>query len=83
MTRPFLFLILFFGLLSFVKGEENQSVFVTEGNQTLAEKIDKKSAFVIPVRDQIGPPILDILRRGMKEAIERQVDLIILDMDTP
>ena len=56
---------------------------MTEGNQTLAEKIDKKSAFVIPVRDQIGPPILDILRRGMKEAIERKVDLIILDMDTP
>jgi len=83
MTRPFLFLILFFGLHSFVKGEENQSVFVTESNQTRAEKIDKKSAFVIPVRDQIGPPILDILRRGMKEAIERQVDLIILDMDTP
>ena len=83
MTRPFLFLILFFGLLSFVKGEENQFVFVTEGNQTRAEKIDKKSAFVIPVRDQIGPPILDILRRGMKEAIERKVDLIILDMDTP
>jgi membrane-bound ClpP family serine protease len=83
MTRPFLLLILLFGLLSFVRGEENQSLFMVEGNQTQAEKIEKKSAFVIPVRDQIGPPILDILRRGMKEAIERQVDLIILDMDTP
>jgi len=83
MTRPFLLLIFFFGLFSFTSGEENQSVILAESNQTLAEKIEKKSAFVIPVRDQIGPPILDILRRGMKEAIECQVDLIILDMDTP
>jgi len=54
----------------------------TDSNFTI-EGVDKKSAFVIPVRDQIGPPILNILRRGMKQAIESEVDLIILDMDTP
>ena len=62
--------------------EENMSDVKTDSNFTI-EGVDKKSAFVIPVRDQIGPPILNILRRGMKQAIESEVDLIILDMDTP
>ena len=30
----------------------------------------KKVAYVIPIRDQIGAPILDILRRGMKTALK-------------
>ena len=40
-------------------------------------------AYVIPVQDQIGPPILDILRRGLKSAIQEKADIVILDMDTP
>ena len=27
------------------------------------------TAYQIPIRDQIGPPILDILRRGLKNSI--------------
>ncbi|MBT7650276.1 MAG: hypothetical protein HN553_04805 [Opitutae bacterium] len=42
-----------------------------------------KAAFMIPIRDQIGPPILDILRRGLKDAIISEADIVILDMDTP
>ena len=42
-----------------------------------------KTAFQIPIRDQIGPPILDILRRGLKDAIISKADIVILDMDTP
>ena len=38
---------------------------------------------VIPVRDQIANPILYVLRRGLKEAIENEADLVVLDMDTP
>ena len=38
---------------------------------------------VIPVRAQIAKPELYILRRGLKEAIEKKVDTIILDMETP
>ncbi len=38
---------------------------------------------VIPVREQIANPELYILRRGLKEAIENEVDTIVLDMDTP
>lgn len=38
---------------------------------------------VIPVRAQIAPPELFILRRGLKQAIEDKVDTVILDMETP
>jgi membrane-bound serine protease (ClpP class) len=38
---------------------------------------------VIPIREQIAKPELYILRRGLKEAIEQNVETIILDMDTP
>ncbi|HWA24417.1 MAG TPA: NfeD family protein [Lacunisphaera sp.] len=39
--------------------------------------------FVIPVREEINSPTLFTLRRGLKEAIERKADVVILDMDTP
>lgn len=38
---------------------------------------------VIPMRDQIAPPELYILRRGLKQAIEEKADTLILDMETP
>jgi membrane-bound serine protease (ClpP class) len=84
MIKFLLSIFLFFtGTLSYTSvAEENMSDVKTDSNFTI-EGVDKKSAFVIPVRDQIGPPILNILRRGMKQAIESEVDLIILDMDTP
>ena len=53
-----------------------------DGKQTNDDGIAKK-AYVIPIRDQIGSPILDILRRGLKNAIRDDFDVVILDMDTP
>lgn len=38
---------------------------------------------VIPVRDQIAEPILYVIRRGLKSAIEQEADLVVLDMKTP
>ena len=61
---------LFFCLLSSIftplihSEEGNRSEVFSENNQSF----DKKTAFVIPVRDQIGPPILNILRRGLKQS---------------
>lgn len=43
----------------------------------------KMVVYVIPVRDEINTPILYILRRGLKEAIEQKADVVLLDMDTP
>lgn len=39
--------------------------------------------YVIPVKDEINRPILYILRRGLKEAIEQKAGAVVLDMDTP
>jgi len=45
---------------------------------------DKKvSVYVIPITEAIGKPNLYILRRGLKEAIENDVDMVLLKMDTP
>jgi hypothetical protein len=35
---------------------------------------------VIPVQDEIGSPVLYILRRGLKEAIDEKADAVVLDM---
>ena len=42
-----------------------------------------KRVVVIPVRDEIASPVLYILRRGLKEAIEQKADVVVLDMKTP
>lgn len=47
------------------------------------EKNTPSKVVIIPVRAQIAEPELYILRRGLKEAIEQNVDGIILNMETP
>lgn len=39
--------------------------------------------YVIPITGQIGTPNLYVLRRGLKEAIANEVEMVVLDMDTP
>lgn len=43
----------------------------------------KPKVYVIPVQDQIADPTLFIVRRGLKEAIARGADTVVLDMNTP
>lgn len=38
---------------------------------------------VIPIKDEIGQPVLYILRRGLKEAIASKADVVVLDLKTP
>lgn len=38
--------------------------------------------FVIPIREDIMPPLTYVVRRGVKEAMEAQADLVVLDMET-
>lgn len=71
---------LFFVIRVSLFGESNESV---EQNSSAPSLNKEKLAYVIPIRDQIGPPILDILRRGLKSAIQENADLVVLDMDTP
>ena len=55
--------------------EELSTVALTE-----SEKIN---VYVIPITDAISQPNLFVLRRGLKEAITNDVEMILLDMDTP
>lgn len=43
----------------------------------------KQKVVIIPIREQITPPELHVLRRGLKMAIEQGADTVILDMETP
>ena len=43
----------------------------------------KTGVVVIPLREQVDSPLLFILRRGLKEAIEAKADVVVLDMKTP
>ncbi|MDB6065284.1 MAG: hypothetical protein JWR26_1492, partial [Pedosphaera sp.] len=41
-----------------------------------------KHVFIIPIREDIDPPLVYLVRRGVKEAMEAKADLIILDIET-
>ena len=43
----------------------------------------KMIVYVLPVQDQIAQPVLYILRRGLKKAIENGAGAVVLDMKTP
>ena len=59
------------------------SVLKSAENNSSDYNSDKQIIYQIPIRDQIGPPILDILRRGLKNAMNINADVVILDMNTP
>ena len=42
-----------------------------------------KRVVVIPIEGEIASPVLYILRRGLKEAIDQKADAVVLDMKTP
>lgn len=52
-------------------------------NATTAAASDKaRKVYVLPIRDDIMPPLVYLVRRGVKEAMEAKADLLILDMET-
>src|SRR5262245_45696184 len=42
-----------------------------------------RKVFIIPVRDSVHNPLLYLIRRGVKQAIDQQAELLVLDMETP
>jgi membrane-bound serine protease (ClpP class) len=42
----------------------------------------EQRAFVLPIRDDIMPPLVYLVRRGVKEAMEAKADLLVLDVKT-
>ncbi len=49
----------------------------------VAESPVRSKVVVIPIQGEIGTPVLYIIRRGLKEAIEQEVDTVVFDMETP
>jgi membrane-bound serine protease (ClpP class) len=41
-----------------------------------------RRVYVLPIRDDIMPPLLYLVRRGVKEAMEGKADLLVIDMET-
>jgi membrane-bound serine protease (ClpP class) len=41
-----------------------------------------KTIVIIPIREDIAPPLVYLVRRGVKQAIEEKADLLVLDMKT-
>src|SRR6266480_3700686 len=54
--------------------------FDLRGNETAGA--GQRRIYVLPVRDDIMPPMVYLVRRGVKEAMEAKADLLVLDMDT-
>jgi membrane-bound serine protease (ClpP class) len=60
-------------ILSAVGGPEKTSTEVP----TAAKKV-----YVVPIREDIMPPLVYVVRRGVKEAMESKADLLVLDIDS-
>src|SRR5437867_4649746 len=55
--------------------------FTGQINMSAAEASSKK-VFVLPIREDIMPPLVYLVRRGVKAAMEAKADLLVLDMKT-
>src|SRR5204862_7747898 len=42
----------------------------------------RRKVYVLPIREDIMPPLVYLVRRGVKEAMDAKADLLVLDMDT-
>ncbi len=56
---------------------------VAESAAEAADIKSKTSVYVVPIEGPIDTPQLFILRRALKQAIEDNVDAVVLQMDTP
>ena len=80
--------VIFLMILHSALGIEGNKTFNADSNQSIlaeetSRQLESRIAYVIPIKEQIGAPILDILRRGLKDAIKKEAAIVILDMDTP
>jgi membrane-bound serine protease (ClpP class) len=76
-------LLLFAGLVGFSYGEMEIHKDSEGLHGDNAEVKAPKSVYVIPINEAINQPNLFVLRRGLKEAIRKEADIVLLDMDTP
>ncbi len=76
--KPFAALALATALAPLGQAQELEATEAAPFGQAGAQK----KVYVVPVRDDIMPPILYVIRRGVKEAMAAEADCLILDMET-
>lgn len=52
------------------------------GAQTNPPPVSAKKIYILPIREDIMPPLVYVVRRGVKEAMEANADALIIDMNT-
>ncbi len=59
-------------------------LLVTAAREAVAPPIPSSDAsvYILPIRENIMPPLVYVVRRGVKEAMEANADALILDMNT-
>lgn len=67
-------------LLTSVLGLAAETNSVPE--ESSMEPASAKKVYILPIRDNIDRPILYVVRRGIKEAMEAKADLLVLNMET-
>ena len=51
-------------------------------NELPAAEASAKKVYILPIREDIMPPLVYLVRRGVKEAMAAKADLLVLDMET-
>jgi membrane-bound serine protease (ClpP class) len=59
------------------------TAFGLETNRATPAPEQPTRVYVLPIREEIMPPLVYLVRRGVKEAMEQQASLLIIDMNTP
>ncbi len=68
------------GLLCVCVALAGPGLFAAETDQLSAPSARK--VYIVPIRDSIMPPLVYVVRRGVKEAMAANADLLVLDMKT-
>ena len=55
---------------------------LASAQDTPSTAASKGKIYILPVREDIMPPLLYVVRRGVKEAMEANADALIIDMNT-
>src|SRR5437016_855379 len=71
-------LALFLGLLACLAGQNNSPALEVSSKK----EASSKKVCILPIREDIMPPLVYLVRRGVKEAMESKADLLVLDMET-
>src|SRR6185436_525202 len=86
--RAWMVLVNLLGALGGAVVQSNAAQIEASTNAAAAPSTNSSAAgrtrkvYVLPIRDDIMPPLVYLVRRGVKEAMEGTADLLVLDMET-